>query len=1117
MKTSSSKDRGRPALIPRQAGSLRSGGFPFRPSNRSGMALVVTLAMVVLLTFLVVAFFSAATTYRAVENTSAGGVTAKILAEGAVGAVQAELVQEIIAGSTVTNTLTGGVTSKIYYPITATNMVPKRTVSSAITATDTNFANLVKQSGQPFHAGATIFSAASSDSSATPGANGRKIGANRWNTPMLTGAAFATNQVPNWVYITPNGCTNTISTNVIGRVAFNVYDVGGLLNANASGFAPGTGGTSFSNEMHRKGSTVWADLRVLPGINAGTFAANINSWPPQWRLTGDWGSGTNGFSLFSTNPNSSASYYERTGWRTAFLNSTGTASDRMFASRQDLIRYAKAYPGTFTKTGDIFTALPFLTHWSRWNNAPSFKPDLTRTYTKPVMGNVAAGGNDYSAPAAQQAANPFFPTVRVSTPFQRKRINAAGALVNREGANAMAKVGEALVKYRFPLSRLGMVKRTTTGVAAGSPIHWAFGLTRPGSKVSDPWVYSQLNATDRICTLAEVAALGREPNFFELLKAAIHAGSLGKASGAGAIVSRDALDGNLDLQVWRLGANLIDQYDGDSFPTIIRLPAGTSWDDTNYLGSGTMNVKIYGIENLPQVQGVTQVWKWTSNKNPSSTPVGGTIIMQPVLWNPHDITTYADPGSGAPTKFRVWASATSLQYHSFAASTSNPNRTNSAVEFTANPAVFREPNLIARRGRDAINAVPVGALASIVDDGGAPVWEWLGSGRTEPAGGPCVPGAVGVYAANSANGLSVYLDYQDTDGTWVTYSALESITHNGFVGLYNGYVCYFAKPDPRTQRFGSFAAQPGAAAASQNSTGVWNYIGAGWPPTSGQMASLWDVAPRGPVWCNWGQFNGRGSSGVATTPTGITMNTDGAAFRYTDPDGILRWGDSGFGANGMLSNETATRPIVLNRAFRSVGEMGYAFRDLPWKSLDFFSERSGDSALLDVFCISESPDDGIVANRVALNSASDAVIRAMLTEGLRRDAGGAAGSSVPADRLSNAELTTIVTAIRTTRTANPFLNRNELVTRVMAALPTAGTSFTIKRQREAVIRALADVMETRNWNLMVDVIAQSGKLRPGGSKAADFIVEGESRTWDFFSIDRITATVLDQTSEGVGE
>ena len=62
---------------------------------------------------------------------------------------------------------------------------------------------------------------------------------------------------------------------------------------------------------------------------------------------------------------------------------------------------------------------------------------------------------------------------------------------------------------------------------------------------------------------------------------------------------------------------------------------------------------------------------------------------------------------------------------------------------------------------------------------------------------------------------------------------------------------------------------------------------------------------------------------------GITENTESSILRYTDPDGVLRWGDSGFGANGMLSNETATRPIVLNRPFHSIGEMGHAFRDLP--------------------------------------------------------------------------------------------------------------------------------------------------------------------------------------------
>lgn len=1080
----------------------------FQASTPRGVALVITMALVILLSFMVIAFFSMVTTNSQIENTSAGGVTARLLAEGAVGAIQADLRQEIIAGSTAV----GSGNSTVYYANAPANMVPLRAVN--LSATDPNFLNVVKQSGKVFAPGATIFPASSAKST-EPANNGRLVSAARWSAPMLTGAELAAADTPNWIFVNPTGYSASPTGNTIGRIAFNVYDVGGLLNINASGFAPGEGGTAYSAEMHRKGMTTWADLRALPGVNANAFAAN-DGWPARWRLTGNWGSGSNGFSLFSADPDASAPYYERTGWRIAFLNPGGNKSDRVFASRQDLIRYAKAYPGTFTKNGNLITGLQHLTHWSRWNNTPTFRHDETRPFTKPVVGAVTAGGNDYNNETARKAANPFFPAVKVATAFQRKTLDRAGTLINRPGAEGQAKPGEPLVKYRFPLTRLALMNRTTTGVGTDHPIYWAFGLTR-GGNVSDPWVYSALNSSDRIASLEQVAAQNREPNFFELLKAAIHAGSLGKASGAGAQISRDSIDGNLDLQVWRLGANLIDQYDADSFPTIIRLPPGTSWDDANYLGSGTLKVKIFGIENLPQVQAITEVWKWTSNRNLSSTPAGGTIIMQPVLWNPHDITNYADPGSGGPTRFRVWASANSLQYNSVAASISNPSLANSIVEFNANPNAFREPNLIAAERPGEIKAVAVGTLASIVDDTGI---KWLGAGRTIPAGSYAIPGtpppgwAFGIYELKSANGASVYLDYQDTNGTWVNYSAIESIPHTGFVNFYNGYVSYFAKPDPRTQRFGSFGAQPGATHPGLNGAGVWNYISGGWPPTTGQMASLWDVAPRGPVWCNWPQFNGRGESGSGTThPTALTENKDGSAFRYSDPDGVVRWGDSAFGANGMLSNEQAARPIVLNRPFRSVGEMGYAFRDMPWKSIDFFSERSGDSALLDVFCISESPDDAIVANRVSLNSASDGVLKAMLSEGLRRDAGGSNLTSVSADLLSESEVNTVIQAIRSARTTAPFLNRSELVSRVMGALPASNDSFKIKRQREAAIRALADMVETNNWNFMIDVIAQSGRMRLGGSASTDFIPEGERRRWHFVSIDRSTAKVIDEHGE----
>ena len=88
----------------------------------------------------------------------------------------------------------------------------------------------------------------------------------------------------------------------------------------------------------------------------------------------------------------------------------------------------------------------------------------------------------------------------------------------------------------------------------------------------------------------------------------------------------------------------------------------------------------------------------------------------------------------------------------------------------------------------------------------------------------------------------------------------------------------------------------------------------------------------------------------------------------------------------------------------------------------------------------------------------------------------------------------------------------------MAALPISGpSSFTIKRQREAVIRSIADSVETRNWNIMVDVIAQSGRFRTGATAGSGFLTEGESRSWQFTSLDRFSATVLDQLRESVAE
>ena len=59
-------------------------------------------------------------------------------------------------------------------------------------------------------------------------------------------------------------------------------------------------------------------------------------------------------------------------------------------------------------------------------------------------------------------------------------------------------------------------------------------------------------------------------------------------------------------------------------------------------------------------------------------------------------------------------------------------------------------------------------------------------------------------------------------------------------------------------------------------------------------------------------------------------------------------------ALGTPTQQSQSRPIILNRPFRSVSEMSYTFTGTPWKNLDFFTPESGDSALLDTFCVNET-------------------------------------------------------------------------------------------------------------------------------------------------------------------
>ncbi len=231
---------------------------------------------------------------------------------------------------------------------------------------------------------------------------------------------------------------------------------------------------------------------------------------------------------------------------------------------------------------------------------------------------------------------------------------------------------------------------------------------------------------------------------------------------------------------------------------------------------------------------------------------------------------------------------------------------------------------------------------------------------------------------------------------------------------------------------------------------------------------------------------------------------------------------------------------MMNRPFRNVAELGYVFRDLPWRSLDFFSDKSADAGLLDIFTINDGTPllsgstvvgmatPPIVGGLINLNTRQSPVLQSVLAGTIWNELDSTksysktTGTTPPAPDSAQTMAPLVVSATSTT----PALNRSELVSR--AGLPNqvlpvyTGTTANqtdqlVKAQREAVPRTLSSVSQTRVWNVMIDVVAQSGRYAPGETDLTKFIVEGEQHYWVHVAIDRFTGEVIDRQIEPVNE
>lgn len=196
-------------------------------------------------------------------------------------------------------------------------------------------------------------------------------------------------------------------------------------------------------------------------------------------------------------------------------------------------------------------------------------------------------------------------------------------------------------------------------------------------------------------------------------------------------------------------------------------------------------------------------------------------------------------------------------------------------------------------------------------------------------------------------------------------------------------------------------------------------------------------------------------------------------------------------------------PVVLNRPLRSAGELGYAYKNVTaGQTLDLTSGTSADAPILDFFSFTV-PE--LHAGVVSLNTRNSLVLQALL---------GGAIETQPSTTISTSNRTNAAADIIAATATTPAVSRQDLARLTAAASSHLGSG---QEQKEVVSRALSEACQTRTWNLLVDVIAQSGRYPQAETALPNFVVEGEKRYWLHIAIDRFTGEVIDQQLEAVYE
>jgi hypothetical protein len=403
-------------------------------------------------------------------------------------------------------------------------------------------------------------------------------------------------------------------------------------------------------------------------------------------------------------------------------------------------------------------------------------------------------------------------------------------------------------------------------------------------------------------------------------------------------------------------------------------------------------------------------------------------------------------------------------------------------------------------------------------------------------------------------GFQVSLDYQSPNGQWYSYSFLQGnnasstlITGNPGLCLGTSFSQYFLNttpgalptivnsapfplgtPTPWNDVLGALAHAPMFAKADPRSIRYNSVVGiinlASPAPTplpfnsAGVIGSLWPSQYATPPPMLPSQY-----PGSTPTPSPTPTATPSPTVVPNGPNPATL-GDNAIAGNiANPYSETAGdtwRPVIMNRPFRSVGEMSYAFRDQPFRTLSFSSTNSPDAGLLDLFTTNDYSDSsGMRGGVVNLNSRQAPALAAVLTNTARREDTPRTSSAAPSPSpspLASPAANNVATSLTLSTITNPLVNRAGLTT--LVANETGLGPTVPKTQRESIARALGETTQTRTWNLLIDVIAQTGRYLPNATNLQNgFVVDGEQRFWVHVAIDRFTNQVIDKQIEVVNE